>query len=87
VVWGFNSEGSVNIIIHYPAAMRIDSVKSGSSMDVPEGTNIEALLKSCNVKKEHMKFILVYVNSEKRGMSHRLRHNDELKLYLPVGGG
>jgi len=77
----------MNIIIHYPAAMRIDSVKSGSSMDIPQGTNIEALLKSCNVKKEHIKYILAYVNSEKRGMSHIPRHNDELKLYLPIGGG
>lgn len=77
----------MNIIIHYPAAMRIDSVKSGSSMDIPQGTNIEALLKSCNVKKEHIKYILAYVNSEKRGVSHILRHNDELKLYLPIGGG
>ena len=67
--------------------MRIDNVKSGSIMDIPEGTNIEALLKSCNVKEEHIKYILVYVNGEKRGMSHGLRHNDELKLYLPVGGG
>lgn len=77
----------MNIIMYYPAAMRIDNVKSGSIMDIPEGTNIEALLKSCNVKEEHIKYILVYVNGEKRGMSHRLRHNDELKLYLPVGGG
>ncbi|MCK4924562.1 MAG: MoaD/ThiS family protein [Spirochaetes bacterium] len=77
----------MNIIMYYPAAMRIDNVKSGSIMDIPEGTNIEALLKSCNVKKEHMKYILAYVNGEKRGMSHRLRRNDELKLYLPVGGG
>ncbi len=77
----------MNIIMYYPAAMRIDNVKSGSIMDIPEGTNIEALLKSCNVKEEHIKYILVYVNGEKRGMSHRLRRNDELKLYLPVGGG
>ncbi len=77
----------MNIIMYYPAAMRIDNVKSGSIMDIPEGTNIEALLKSCNVKEEHMKYILAYVNGEKRGMSHRLRRNDELKLYLPVGGG
>jgi hypothetical protein len=84
---GYESEGSVKIRLYYPAVMRIDTVKSGSTMEVHESASIEEVLKSCNVKEEHFRYILAFVNGEKKGMLHILRPNDELKLYLPIGGG
>jgi hypothetical protein len=67
--------------------MRIERVKSGGVVEVGEGVSIGELLKSCSVKGEHLKYILVYVNGEKRSMAHRLGPEDVLKLYLPIGGG
>ena len=77
----------MKIRLHYPALMRIDRVKSGSEVEVHDSATIEELLQSLTLKKEHVRYILVYVNGERKGMSHKLCHNDELKLYLPVGGG
>ena len=67
--------------------MQIDTVKSGSTMEVHERASIKEVLKSCNVKEEHFRYILAFVNGERRGMFHTLRPDDELKLYLPIGGG
>lgn len=77
----------MKVRLHYPALMGIDELKSGGEVEVQDDATIEEFLQSLNVKKEHARYILVYVNGERKGMSHRLRHNDELKLYLPVGGG
>ncbi len=77
----------MKIRLHYPAAMHIDTVKNGSTIEVHEKASIEEVLKSCNVKEKHFRYILAFVNGEKRGMSHILRPDDELKLYLPIGGG
>jgi hypothetical protein len=80
-------ELTVRIRMQYPASMRIEGVKSGSVVEVDEGVSIGKLLRSCSVKQEHLKYILAYVNGEKRGMTHRLCPDDVLKLYLPIGGG
>ena len=77
----------MKIRLHYPALMEIDRVKSGSDVEVHDSATIEELLGSLALSKKHMRYILSYVNGERKGMSHRLCHNDELKLYLPVGGG
>ncbi len=77
----------MKIRLHYPAFMGIDRVKSGSEIEMRDSETIEELLQGLALSKEHMRYILVYVNGERKGMSHRLCHNDELKLYLPVGGG
>ena len=77
----------MKIRLHYPAPMKIDGLKSGGEVEVQDQATIEEFLQSLNVKKEHARYILVYVNGERKNLSHGLRHNDELKLYLPVGGG
>ena len=77
----------MKIKLYYPAMMRIDKVQSGGEIYIPDHATIEMLLHNLALSKEHVRYILVYVNGEKRGMSHRLHHNDVLKLYLPVGSG
>ena len=77
----------MKIRLYYPALMRIDTVKSGSAFEVQDNATIEELLQSLALSKEHRRYVLVYVNGERKSLSHKLCHNDELKLYLPVGGG
>jgi len=77
----------MKIRLYYPAMMRIEKVQSGGEIDIPDHATIDVLLQKLALSREHVRFILVYVNGEKRGLSHRLHHNDVLKLYLPVGGG
>ena len=70
----------MKIRLHYPAPMHIDTIKNDS-------TTVGGFLQDLQLKKEHIRYILVYVNGERKGMSYVLSENDELKLYLPVGGG
>jgi hypothetical protein len=77
----------MKITVHFPAVMRIDGIQSGKGIDVEEHISIEDLLRSFNVREEHLRFILAYVNGERQGLSHTLRPDDVLKLYLPIGGG
>jgi molybdopterin converting factor small subunit len=77
----------MKIRLHYPAMMQIAAAKSGNEVEVQDNASIEEMLQGLVLKKEHVRYILVFVNGERKGMSHRLRHNDEVKLYLPVGGG
>jgi sulfur carrier protein ThiS len=77
----------MKIRLHYPAMMQIGTVQSGGEVEVHDSATIEELLRNLALSKDHVRYILVYVNGERKGMSHTLCHNDELKLYLPVGGG
>ena len=75
------------IRLHYPALMGFEGLKSGGDVEVHEGATVEEFLQSLDMKEEHTRYILVYVNGNRQGMSHKLQHNDLVKLYLPVGGG
>jgi sulfur carrier protein ThiS len=77
----------MKITLHYPAMMRIEAAPSGADVALPDNATIELLLKNLALSAEHVRYILVYVNGERRGLSHTLTHNDVVKLYLPVGGG
>ena len=77
----------MKIRLHYPAPMHIDTIKNGSTLEVNDSTTVGGFLQGLQLKKEHIRYILVYVNGERKGMSYMLSENDELKLYLPVGGG
>jgi sulfur carrier protein ThiS len=67
--------------------MRMDNVKNGDFVEIEAGASIGALLARCNVKGEQQKYVQVLVNGEKKRLSHILQENDELKLFLPIGGG
>jgi molybdopterin converting factor small subunit len=67
--------------------MKMDSVRSGSFIEAEAGATIEEVLAKCNVKREQQKYVQVLVNGEKKSLSHALQENDELKLFLPIGGG
>jgi sulfur carrier protein ThiS len=77
----------MNIKLHYPAQMGIEGLKSGGDVEVRDKATVKEFLQGLNLTAEHVRYVLVYVNGEKRGMSYRLQHNDLVKLYLPVGGG
>jgi len=77
----------VKVKLGYPAIMHVDHVRSGDFIELPSGATIEELMTCCNVKKEHQKYVLTVVNGERRNLSHILQDLDEVKLFLPVGGG
>lgn len=77
----------MKVWVRYSAVLNIEDVKNGNPVEVSPGTSITQLLIRCKVKEEHHRYLLVYVNGEKRGLSYVLRDNDQLQLFLPTGGG
>ncbi len=77
----------MKVRLNYAAVLKLERVSSGSALDLSEGTTVSQLLSDCNVKEEHKRYILVFVDEKKRDLNHVLRDGEELSLYLPIGGG
>jgi hypothetical protein len=60
---------------------------SGSEMDLPDGTVVSDVLDLLLVKKDHQKYVVPFVNGDKKRLTDKLRDGDKLTLSLPVGGG
>ncbi len=62
---------------------------------VRQGANVVPLVRQFvadvltrfNVKQEHQRFITPAVNGEAQRLSCELQNQDDLTLFLPVGGG
>jgi len=52
---------------------------------VPEGTNVEKLISDLNVPKGLVK--LIFINGKRQDSGYRLKNNDRVGLFPPVGGG
>jgi hypothetical protein len=77
----------MNIHLEYTAVLDAKGASSGSVMDLPDGTTVEDVLDLLHVKADHQKYVVPFVNGEKKRLTDRLRDGDKLMLSLPVGGG
>lgn len=77
----------MKVMLNYAAVLKLERVNSGSTVDLTEGTTVSQFLSDCNVKEEHKRHILVFVDEKKQDLHHVLRDGEELSLYLPIGGG
>ena len=77
----------MKVKLSYAAILKLERASSGSTVDLSEGTSVSQFLSDCNVKEEHKRYILVFVDEKKRDLNHVLRDGEELSLYLPIGGG
>jgi hypothetical protein len=77
----------MRIKVNYAAVLKLTRIRTGETVDLPEGTTVSQLLSDSSVKEEHKKFIQVFVDEKKRDIHHILKDGEVLSLYLPVGGG
>jgi molybdopterin synthase sulfur carrier subunit len=65
----------------------IPGVKSGVSFDVElhEGASISYLVKQLNLPENEVK--ITFVNGRSKSLEYILRHEDEVGIFPPVGGG
>jgi sulfur carrier protein ThiS len=77
----------MKVKVNHSAVLKLDGVSSGSYLDVLKGTTVSDLLSKCNVKEQHKRYILIFVNGKRREPSHVLQDDEQLSLYLPIGGG
>lgn len=78
---------SISVTIHFTGLVDVKNVTSGSSIDIPEGTNLSALLSILGIIDIHKKYIIAMINGGKETLFYVLKNEDEVKLFLPVGGG
>lgn len=77
----------MKIHLRYQAILKIQGIANNSEVELPDGTSIAALLASSRIKEEQQRYILCYVNGERKTPDTVLRDGDSLQLLIPVGGG
>ena len=77
----------MRILLEYTAVLDAKGVSSGSMVDLPDGAAVTDVLNLLLVKKDHQKYVVPFVNGEKKRLADKLRDGDKLTLSLPVGGG
>ena len=56
-------------------------------VEVPEGSDLQALLGSLGYQPEDLKRVAIVVNGKKRGLSFELSPDDDVRVVLLAGGG
>lgn len=77
----------IRVTVRFTELVDIKKIKSGESIDVPEGTDISKLLSILGIIEQHKKYVVVMIRGMKEVLSYKLKNKDEVNLFLPVGGG
>ncbi len=77
----------MKITVSYVGYLHLDGIENDSTIEMEKETTVEKLLEGRGMKREHLRYVVPVVNGRKRDLSHTLRNNDSLFLYLPAGGG
>jgi len=77
----------IKIHLSYTGVIDIKNVSNNSVIQIKAGSTIEDILSMLGIKKEHKKYIISIVNEKKQRPPYILQDNDNLSLFLPVGGG
>jgi len=77
----------ISVTIRFTGLVDVKKIASGESMNVPEGTDISKLLSILGIIEQHKKYIIVMIRGSKENLLYKLKNNDEVNLFLPVGGG
>ncbi len=77
----------MKIFFEYLGLLHIEDIKNKSYIDVTTDCTVADLLTKLKIRKEHQKFISVFINDEEKSRHTSLKVNDRVKLFLPTGGG
>ena len=77
----------MKIHLEYTAVLDVKGVRNGMALEIPDGSTVAALLNRLEVRPEHQKFVVPFINGAQKKLSAQLRDNDKVVLSLPVGGG
>ncbi|MFH0954232.1 MAG: MoaD/ThiS family protein [Verrucomicrobiota bacterium] len=77
----------MRIHLEFAAVMDLKGAASGQALELAGGSTIADLMNHLKVKPQHQKFVVPFVNGEKKRPSAPLHENDRVFLSLPIGGG
>ncbi|HOW27583.1 MAG TPA: hypothetical protein PK876_03655 [Elusimicrobiota bacterium] len=78
---------TIRVTVHFTGPVDIKKIKSGTSMSIPADTTASELLTLLDISEPHKKYVMVMVADQKQDLSYRLKDNDEVRLWLLIGGG
>jgi sulfur carrier protein ThiS len=87
IYFRFRRPKGVIITVEHSAVLKLVNIQNSGEMEVPEDITISALLMRLGIQEDQHKYLLIYVNGKKGGLSHNLQEGDALQLFLPIGGG
>lgn len=77
----------IKITVHFTWLVDVKNIVSRSVISIPAGSNLSALLSVLGIREQHKRYIIAMINGKKETMFYSLKEKDEVKLFLPVGGG
>ena len=77
----------INIKLSYTGVIDIKNAPNDSILQIDTGSTIGDVLSLLGIRREHKKYIIPIVNDKKQKTTYILQDNDNLSLFLPVGGG
>jgi len=78
---------TMEIKLSYVGWLKLEGVKSGSTVQVQDGSTIRQVMSRYKIPDNQQKFITPFVNNEERDPGYVLRDQDELSLQFNPGGG
>lgn len=77
----------MKIFFEYLGLLHIEGIRNKSYIVINAGCTVVELMTKLQIRKEHQKFISVFINDEEKSRQTILKENDRVKLFLPTGGG
>ena len=77
----------MKVTLTYNGVMQIPRFKRGEQIDLPDGATAADVMTLCEIRPDHQKYIIPFVNSQESRVRTVLHDGDELSLFLPLGGG
>ena len=59
--------------------------KDSECLEIPEETTVDKLISDLGIPRELVK--LIFINGKRKDSKYRLKNNDRVGLFPPVGGG
>jgi sulfur carrier protein ThiS len=77
----------MKITLNYVGYLKFPGIKSGSTLEVADGSTIAALMSEHGISTTQQRFLTVFVNEEPAELADELAEGDDLTVIIQVGGG
>lgn len=77
----------IKVQIYFTGLIDIKNLASGDYITLKENSSLSDLFSQIGIRQEHKKYIIAMINEKKEFLHYIIKNNDQIKLFLPVGGG
>ena len=77
----------MKIRLSYTGYLKLEGVKNGEIIDIPEGFTVSDVMTKYKIPEQQQRFLKVFLNDQEAKLTQELKSNDDLLLIIQVGGG